>query len=186
MTAHGMGAQVLLGGRDRSREAQLKRDIAPELGFFETTADNLSRYLEEADLVVGAVLLRAAKAPHLVTEAMVQRMQPGSVIVDVSIDQGGCVATARPTSHSDPVFAKHGVIHYCVPNMPGAYPATSTMALTTATLPYALQLAHQGLDALRTDPGFGKGVNTSPGSVTSKPVAEALGLLSQYKEFVAL
>jgi alanine dehydrogenase len=186
MTAHGMGAQVLLGGRDRGREVQLKRDIAPELRFFETTADNLSRYLEEADLVVGAVLLRAAKAPHLVTEELVQRMQPGSVIVDVSIDQGGCVATSRPTSHSDPVFEKHGVIHYCVPNMPGAYPATSTMALTTTTLPYALQLAHQGLDALRTDPGFGKGVNTFQGSVTSKPVAEALGLLSQYKAFAAL
>jgi alanine dehydrogenase len=185
-TAYGMGAQVFLGGRDHKREAQLKRDIAPELGFFETTTDNVSQYLAEADLVVGAVLQRAAKAPHVVTEAMVQRMQPGSVIVDVSIDQGGCVATARPTSHSDPVFAKHGMIHYCVPNMPGAYPATSTMALTTATLPYVLQLAHQGLDALRADPGFGKGVNTYKGSVTSKPVAEALGLLSQYKEFVAL
>jgi alanine dehydrogenase len=185
-TAYGMGAQVLLGVRDRTREAQIKQDIAPDVGFFETTADNLSQYLTEADLVVGAVLQRGAKAPHVVTEAMVQRMQPGAVIVDVSIDQGGCVATSRPTSHSDPVFEKHGVIHYCVPNMPGAYPATSTMALTTATLPYVLQLAHQGLDALRADPGFGKGVNTYKGYVTSKPVAEALGLLAQYKEFVAL
>ena len=185
-TAYGMGAQVFLGGRDHRREAQLKRDIAPDLGFFETTPDNLSRYLADADLVVGAVLLRAAKAPHLVTEDMVQRMQAGSVIVDVSIDQGGCVATSRPTSHSAPVFEKHGVIHYCVPNMPGAYPATSTMALTTATLPYVLQLAHQGLDALRADPWFGKGVNTYKGAVTSKPVAEALGLLAQYKEFGAL
>lgn len=185
-TAYGMGAQVCVGGRDRAREAQLKRDIAPDLGFFETTADNLSRYLAEADLVVGAVLVRAAKAPYVVTEAMVQGMQPGSVIVDVSIDQGGCVATSRPTSHSDPVFEQYGVIHYCVPNMPGAYPATSTMALTTATLPYVLQLAQHGLDALRTDPGFGKGVNTYQGYVTSQPVAEALGLLSQFKEFAAL
>jgi alanine dehydrogenase len=185
-TAYGMGARVWLGGRDRSREAQLKRDIAPDLGFFETTTDNLSQYLTEADLVVGAVLLRAAKAPHLVTEAMVQRMQPGSVIVDVSIDQGGCVATSRPTSHSDPVFEQHGVIHYCVPNMPGAYPATSTIALTTATLPYVLRLATQGLDALRADPEFGKGVNTYRGAVTSQPVAEALGLLSQYKAFATL
>ena len=186
MTAYGMGAQVLLGGRDHRREAQLKRDIAPALGFFVTTPANLSQYLAEADLVVGAVLVRAAKAPHLVTEAMVQRMQPGSVIVDVSIDQGGCVATSRPTSHSAPVFEQHGVIHYCVPNMPGAYPATSTMALTTATLPYVLQLAHQGLDALRADPGFGKGVNTYQGAVTSQPVAEALGRLAQYKAFGAL
>jgi alanine dehydrogenase len=185
-TAYGMGAQVWLGGRDCSREAQLKRDIAPDLGFFETTADNLSQHLTEADLVVGAVLLRAAKAPHLVTEAMVQRMQPGSVIVDVSIDQGGCVATSRPTSHSEPVFEQFGVIHYCVPNMPGAYPATSTLALTTATLPYVLRLADQGLDALRTDPGFGKGVNTYKGAVTSQPVAEAWGLVSQYKPFATL
>ena len=185
-TAHGMGAQVFLGGRDRTREAQLKRDIASDLGFFETTADHLPQHLAEADLVVGAVLLRAAQAPRVVTEEMVQRMQPGSVIVDVSIDQGGCVATSRPTSHSAPVFVKHGVIHYCVPNMPGAYPSTATMALTTATLPYVLQLAHQGLDALRADPGFGKGVNTFQGYVTSQPVAEALGLLSQCQEFAAL
>jgi alanine dehydrogenase len=104
----------------------------------------------------------------------------------VSIDQGGCVATSRPTSHSDPVFEQHGVIHYCVPNMPGAYPATSTIALTTATLPYVLRLATQGLDALRADPEFGKGVNTYRGAVTSQPVAEALGLLSQYKAFATL
>jgi alanine dehydrogenase len=114
---------------------------------------------------------------------MVQRMQPGSVIVDVSIDQGGCIATSRPTSHSEPVFEKHGGIHYCVTNMPGAYPQASTLALTTATLPYVLQLAQQGLDALRANPGFGKGVNTYKGSVTSKPVAKALSLLSQFKKF---
>ncbi len=185
-TAYGMGSQVFLGGRDRGREDQLKRDIGPELCFFASTADSLPQYLAEADLVVGAVLLRAAKAPHVVTETMVQCMQPGSVIVDVSIDQGGCVATSRPTSHSNPVFEQHGVIHYCVPNMPGAYPSTSTLALTTATLPYVLNLAHQGLDALRADPGFGKGVNTYKGYVTSKPVAEALGLLPQFKEFAAL
>jgi alanine dehydrogenase len=185
-TADGMGAQVFVGGIDSGRETQLKRDISPALVFFESTADSLPQYIEDADLVVGAVLLHAAKAPHVVTEEMVQRMQPGSVIVDVSIDQGGCVATSRPTSHSAPVFEKHGVIHYCVPNMPGAYPVTSTMALTAATLPYVLKLAQQGLDALRADPGFGKGVNTYQGFVTSKPIAEALGLLSQYKEFAAL
>jgi alanine dehydrogenase len=185
-TADGMGAQVFLGGRDDSKMAQLKRDISPALVFFESTDETLPQYLDDADLVVGAVLLRGAKAPHVVTEEMVQRMQPGSVIVDVSIDQGGCVATSRPTSHSAPVFEKYGVIHYCVTNMPGAYPVTSTMALTTATLPYVLQLAQQGLDALRADPGFGKGVNTYRGFMTSKPVAEALGLLSQYKEFAAL
>ena len=185
-TADGMGAQVFLGGIDDSKVSQLKQDMSPALVFFKSTADTLPHYLEDADLVVGAVLLHAAKAPHVVTEEMVQRMQPGSVIVDVSIDQGGCVATSRPTSHSDPVFEQHGVIHYCVPNMPGAYPVTATKALTTATLPYVLRLAHQDLDALRADPGFGKGVNTYRGFVTSKPVAEALGLLSQYKAFAAL
>jgi alanine dehydrogenase len=185
-TAYGMGSQVFLGGRDRGREDQLKRDIGTELCFFASTADSLPQYLAEADLVVGAVLLRAAKAPHVVTETMVQCMQPGSVIVDVSIDQGGCVATSRPTSHSNSVFEQYGVIHYSVPNMPGAYPSTATLALTTATLPYVLNLAYQGLDALRADPGFGKGVNTYKGYVTSRPVAEALGLLPQFKEFAAL
>ena len=153
---------------------------------FEANAVSIARHLEYADLVFGAILLRGAKAPHVVSEAMVKRMQPGSVIVDVSIDQGGCVETSRPTSHSDPVFEKHGVIHYCVTNMPGAYPRTSTMALTAATLPYVLHLAHQGVDALRADLGFGKGVHIYQGSVTSQPVAEALGLMAQYKPFAAM
>ena len=110
-------------------------------------------------------------------------MQPGSVIVDVSIDQGGCVETSRPTSHSHPVFEKHGVIHYCVTNMPGAYPKTSTIALTNTTLPYAAKLANQGLEALREDKGFGKGVNTYQGYVAYQPVAEALDLMPQFREF---
>ena len=182
-TADGMGAHVCMFGRSRHRETQLKEDISARLHFFESTADNLVHHLADADLVVGAVLLRGAKAPYVVTEAMVQRMQPGSVIVDVSIDQGGCIETSRPTSHSDPVFEKHGVIHYCVTNMPGAYPRTSTIALTTATLPYALQLAQQSIAALRDDPGFGKGVHTYQGYVTSQPVAEALGLLPRFRAF---
>jgi alanine dehydrogenase len=185
-TADGMGTHVCLCGRQRDRAAQLAQDISPHIRVFESTPATIAGHLEDADLVVGAVLVRGAKAPHVVTEAMVQRMQPGSVIVDVSIDQGGCVATSRPTSHSEPVLEKHGVIHYGVTNMPGAYPRTATLALTTATLPYVLQLAQQGLAALRDDPGFGKGVNTYKGYVTSKPVAEALGLLSQFKEFAAL
>ncbi|MGK2915473.1 MAG: hypothetical protein ACSLE5_13685 [Porticoccaceae bacterium] len=104
-------------------------------------------------------------------------MRPGSVIVDVSIDQGGCIETSRPTSHHDPVFTCHGIVHYCVTNMPGAYPLLATLALTQATLPYVLRLANSGLDALRTDPGFAMGVNTHKGHVTCQPVAEALGLL---------
>jgi len=137
-TADGMGAQVFLGGIDSSKVLQLQKDISPALVFFESTPATLPHYLEDADLVVGAVLLHAAKAPHVVTEEMVQRMQPGSVIVDVSIDQGGCVATSRPTSHSDPVFEKYGVLHYCVTNMLGVYLVTSIMVLTSATLLYVL------------------------------------------------
>ena len=113
-------------------------------------------------------------------------MQPGSVIVDVSIDQGGCVETSRPMSHSDPVYERHGVIHHCVTNMPGVYPRTSTLALTSATLPYVLQLANGGIAALRQDKGFGQGVNTYQGYITSQPVSEALGLMQQYKPFVAI
>ncbi|MHB8453592.1 MAG: hypothetical protein ACYDDO_02620 [Acidiferrobacterales bacterium] len=134
-------------------------------------------------MLVGAVLKNAARAPHVVTEAMVQHMQPGSVIVDVSIDQGGCVETSRPTSHSDPVFVRHGVIHYAVTNMPGAYPRSSTMALTDATLPYVLRLADGGLAALRADQAFSKGVNTCRSHITCRPVAEALSLMSHFKPF---
>jgi alanine dehydrogenase len=185
-TADGMGAQVFLGVKFMDRAAQLRADISPDLCVFETTDTQLISHLQDADLVVGAVLLRGAKSPYVVTEAMVQGMQPGSVIVDVSIDQGGCVETSRPTSHSHPVFEKHGVIHYCVTNMPGAYPRTSTMALTTATLPYVQRLAQRGLAALRDDPGFGKGVNTYKGHITVRAVAEALDLMAFFKDFTAI
>ena len=122
------------------------------------------------------MLLRGAKAPYVVTEDMVKRMQPGSVIVDVSIDQGGCVATSRPTSHSDPVFETHGVIHYCVANMPGAVPRTSTFALTNATLPYIRALADLGWEeALRRDAGLAAGLNVHAGRITHQAVATALG-----------
>jgi alanine dehydrogenase len=181
--ADGMGTHVFICGRHSERASQLKRDISPDIQFFVSASEHLARHLEDADLVVGAVLLRGAKAPYVVTEAMVQQMQPGSVIVDVSIDQGGCVETSRPTSHSDPVFEQHGVTHYCVTNMPGAYPRTSTMALTAATLPYVMQLAQQGIEALREDRGFAQGVNTYKGYITCKPVAEALGLIARFKEF---
>ena len=182
-TADGMGANVFIVGRHAERVPQLETEVSRDIRFVLSKPENISRHLEDADLVIGAVLLRGARVPYIVTEEMVKRMQPGSVVVDVSIDQGGCIETSRPTSHSHPVFEKHGVIHYCVPNMPGAYPKTSTIALTTATLPYAAKLAHQGLEALRTDRGFGKGVNTHQGYVTYQPVAEALGLMPRFKKF---
>ena len=182
-TADGMGANVFIVGRRPERVPQLKQEVSRDIRFVLSKPENISRHLEDADLVVGAVLLRGARVPYIVTEEMVKGMEPGSVVVDVSIDQGGCIETSRPTSHSHPVFEKHGVIHYCVTNMPGAFPKTSTIALTTATLPYALKLADQGLDALRSDKGFGKGVNTHQGYVAYKPVAEALDLMPQFKKF---
>ena len=183
MTADGMGANVFIFGRHEDRVPQLKKEISENMRFVLSTRENISEHLKDADLVVGAVLLRGARAPYLVTEEMVKGMQPGSVIADVSIDQGGCIETARPTSHSDPVYEKHGVIHYCVTNMPGAYPRTSTIALTSATLPYAVKLANRELSALREDGGFAKALNTYKGYVTCKPVAESLDLMSQFKEF---
>jgi alanine dehydrogenase len=182
-TADGIGTNVFLFGRSPEREAQLKKEISPRITFAMSTPENLARHLEDADLVVGSVLLPGARAPHIVTEAMVKGMQRGSVLVDVSIDQGGCIETSRPTSHSDPVYEKHGVIHYCVTNMPGAYPRTSTIALTHATLPYVVKLADKGIEALREDAGFASGVNTYAGYVTSQPVAEALQLASRFKAF---
>lgn len=136
---------------------------------------NLKEAVKNADLIVGAVLLPGAKAPKIVTEETVKTMKEGSVIVDVAIDQGGCIETCdHVTTHDNPTFTKHGVVHYSVANMPGAVPRTSTMALSNATLPYILKLANQGLDALKEDPGFMKGLNTYQGKYTCKAVASAL------------
>ncbi|MEX2659688.1 MAG: hypothetical protein WD232_08320, partial [Acidimicrobiales bacterium] len=131
----------------------------------------------ESDLVIGAVLVAGGRAPVVVTEAMVEGMNPGSVIVDVAIDQGGCVATARETTHHDPVYERHQVLHYCVGNIPGAVPHTSTLALTNATLPYLVELAvHGPTEACRRDPVLAHGLNTEAGRVVNTVVAEALGL----------
>ncbi len=181
-TADAMGASVFLFGRRRERAAEIAQKMSSAFSWVESNPDNIGAHLRDADLVVGGVLVPGAKAPHVVSEDMVRAMQPGSVIVDVSIDQGGCVETSRPTSHSDPVYAEHGVIHYCVTNMPGAYPRTSTIALTAATLPYAMRLADRGLEALREDAGFARGVNTHGGFVNCRPVAEVLGMEDAFRE----
>jgi alanine dehydrogenase len=181
--ADAMGANVYIAGRHPDRIAGLHADISADIHFVLSEPANIATELADADLVVGAVLRRGARAPHVVTESMVQAMQPGSVIVDVSIDQGGCVETARPTTHSEPVYERHGVIHYCVTNMPGAYPRLSTLALTRATLPYILRLADNGLDALRSDPAFARGVTTHAGHITCKPVAEALQRMDRFSDF---
>jgi len=184
-TSWGLGAEVAVAGLFPERGEQLRREIAPGLDYFLSSPEAIAERVKAADLVIGGVLLHGAKAEFVVTEDMVRQMLPGSVIVDVSIDQGGCVETSRPTSHADPVFVKHGVIHYCVTNMPGAYPRTSTLALTSVTLPYVRRLADAGLAALRDDPGFAKALNTHQGFLTCRPAAEGLGLLERFREFTA-
>jgi alanine dehydrogenase len=184
-SAYGLGASVWVAGIDAAKGEWLRREIGA-IEFFHSSPETVGEQVRDADLVIGGVLRHGAKAEYVVTETMVQSMPPGSVIVDVSIDQGGCVETSRPTSHSDPVYEKHGVIHYCVTNMPGAYPRTSTLALAAATFPYVEKLANRGLGALPGDPGFTKAVNTYRGFLTCRPVAEALGLQARYAEFKSL
>ncbi|MCB1745557.1 MAG: alanine dehydrogenase [Gammaproteobacteria bacterium] len=181
--ALGLGAHVTIAGRHPERAATLRAELGEALQFIESTPANLARALTGTDLLVGAVLLRGARAPHVVSRDMVAAMPAGAVLVDVSIDQGGCIETARATSHSDPVYTECEVIHYCVTNMPGAYPRTSTLALTRATGAYVERLAAHGLDALREDPGFARGLNTLDGHLTCAAVAEALGLEARYRAF---
>ncbi len=176
-----MGTKVVMAGVDPVRGEALQERYGDCFRFLISSPATISQEIATADVVVGAVLIRGARAPHVVTEAMVGTMQKGSVIVDVSIDQGGCVETSRPTTHTDPVFTLHDVIHYCVANMPGAYPRTSTIALTRATLPYALRLATEGLDSIRGDSGFAKAVNTFQGWITCWPVAETWQMEDRFR-----
>jgi alanine dehydrogenase len=182
--ARALGAQVVMLGLNLQR-ADGYRMAEDSTRYLLSTPENLLRELPDTDLLIGSVLRRGERAPHVVTADMVRSMPTGSVVVDVSIDQGGCVETSRPTSHSHPVFAVHGVTHYCVTNMPGAYPRTSTLALTDATLPYALALADHGLAAAAADSGLGRGVNTCAGYVTYPAVASALGLSERYADLAA-
>jgi alanine dehydrogenase len=134
-------------------------------------------YVKGADVVVGAVLVAGAKAPKIVSREMVASMKPGSVVADVAVDQGGCIETTRPTTHSDPTYVEEGVVHYCVANIPGAVARTSTLALTSVTLPYLVKIADEGVEgAAASDPALFKGLSTLRGSLVSEPVAEAHGL----------
>jgi len=177
--ALGMQAEVLLLDRDVSK---LRHADAIYQGHCQTVASNayeVERAIIDADLVIGAVLVPGAKAPTLITNEQVSRMKPGSVLVDISIDQGGCFEDSRPTTHAEPTYAVHNSVFYCVANMPGAVPHTSTYALTNVTLPYAVELANRGWrDALRRDRALALGLNTCAGAVTYGPVAEAHGVAS--------
>jgi alanine dehydrogenase len=176
--ASALGARVSVFGITPEKAPEFERRAA--VRYVISTPDSLAERLMHADLVIGAVLRVGARAPHVVTEQMVASMPKGAVVVDVSIDQGGCVATSRPTSHSSPTFVAHGVTHYCVANMPGAYPRTSTVALTAATLPYVQRVADGGLDAVAADSNFAKGVNVHAGRITYRAVADALELADCY------
>jgi len=175
--ALGMGADVWVLDRSVDVLRRLWTQFGRPLNTVFSTHDAIERHVTNADLVIGGVLIPGASAPKLVSAALVRRMSAGSVVVDVAIDQGGCFATSRPTTHSDPVYVVDEVIHYCVANMPGGVPVTATKALTNATLPYVEAIADLGLrDAVAADPGLAKGVNVLDGRVTYDAVAEAHGL----------
>ncbi len=174
--AAGMLAEVTILDKNLDRLRFIDQISVGRTTTLASNRGSIERSLLEADLVVGAVLVAGARAPVVVSEDMVKSMKPGSVIVDVAIDQGGCIATSRETSHKEPVYEQHGVIHYAVGNMPGAVPNTSTYALTNATLPYQLEIATHGVrDAARRNGAIALGVNTVSGMVTYEPVASDLG-----------
>jgi alanine dehydrogenase len=172
--ALGFGAKVTLVDVNLNRLRELDDIFGGRLYTLASNSYNVAQATREADLVIGGVLIPGATAPKLVTRAMVSQMKKGAVIVDVAIDQGGCVETAKPTSHSHPSFVVDGVVHYCVTNMPGAVPHTSTLALTNSTFPYVLRLANLGArEALRRDAGLAEGLNTWLGKITYRGVAES-------------
>jgi alanine dehydrogenase len=175
--AIGMEADVFVFDRSVDRLRELDITFGGRCSTVYSTTLAIEEMLPRADLIVGAVLLHGARAPHVIRREQLRLMKPGAVLVDVAIDQGGCFETSRPTTHREPTFEVEGITHYCVTNMPGAVPITATHALTNATLPYALALADEGLaGAVRRDPGLRMGVNVAAGRVTHPAVAEGVGM----------
>ena len=175
--ALGMQAEVLLLDRNIDKLRAVDKIYQGHLQTVASNSYEIERAVIDADMVIGAVLVPGAKAPMLISNELVSRMKPGSVLVDISIDQGGCFEDSRPTTHDEPTYRVHGSVFYCVANMPGSVPHTSTYALTNVTLPYAVELANHGWrDALRRDPALALGLNTHDGQITYGPVADAHGL----------
>ncbi|HET6862920.1 MAG TPA: alanine dehydrogenase [Pyrinomonadaceae bacterium] len=175
--AVGMGAHVTMIDNNLDRLRELDDIFLSKISTLASSAYMIHDAISQADLIVGAVLVPGAAAPKLITKNMLKDVPNGAVIVDVAVDQGGCIETTHPTTHSNPTFYVEGVLHYCVANMPGAVPRTSTFALTNATLPYALKLANKGFhDAIKSDPGLKEGVNTYAGHCTYEAVASAQGI----------
>jgi len=175
--ALGMGAQVTILERSVERMRYLEQILSGRVQLLMSSTLQIEESIKDAELVIGAVLIPGALAPKLITREMLGTMKESSVLVDVAIDQGGCAETSRPTTHDEPVYTVDGVIHYCVANMPGAVPITSTRALTNVTLPYVEELADHGvLRAIQLDPELARGVNVIGGRITYEAVAEAHGL----------
>ena len=183
LMAAGLGANVVIADISLPRLRQLAMELPGNVHTLYSSEHNIRQQLKDVDIVVGAVLVPGDKAPRLITKDMLPLMEPGTVLVDVAIDQGGCFETSRPTTHSDPVFIEDGIVHYCVANIPGAVPNTSTLALTNATLRYALALADKGWrQACKDDSALAKGLNIVEGKITFKAVADVFGL--PYEELI--
>ena len=175
--AAGMGADVTIADISLPLLRRLNDVMPPNVNTLYSSQHNIRRELRDVDIVIGSVLIRGDKAPHLITRDMLKLMEPGTVLVDVAIDQGGCFETSHPTTHSDPVYEIDGIIHYAVANIPGAVPNTSTVALTDATLKYAVALADKGWEkACADDPALAQGVNIAGGKIVFKPIADVFGL----------
>lgn len=174
--AVGMGAQVTVLDINQKRLNYLEDIFHSRAVLLMANAGNVEESVIHADLVISSVLIPGAKTPHLITRELLRKMEPGSVIVDIAIDQGGCAETSRPTTHDNPTYIEEGIVHYCVANMPGAVPRTSTYALTNATMPYVLDLAGKGAEkAMEENPGLRKGLNVYKGKLINSEVAKAFG-----------
>ena len=184
MMAAGMGANVTITDISLPRLRQLDIETPANVHTLYSSSHNICQLLPTVDIVVGSVLVPGDKTPHLITRDMLKMMEPGTVLVDVAIDQGGCFETSRPTTHSEPVYTVDGIVHYCVANIPGAVPNTSTLALTNATLRYAVALADKGWkQACKDDGALAKGLNIVEGKVVFKPVADVFGLSYEELKF---
>lgn len=180
-TLNSMGASVFQAGLTKEKVGVLVHGELQGIEYFYSEHNEISKKCLEVDLVIGAVLNKGAKAPYVVTEEMIKSMVKGTVAVDVSIDQGGCIETSRATTHDRPVFTKHGVTHYCVTNMPGAYPRTSTIALCAETLQYIKLIADESIAGLFTQQGLSKAINTYQSKITNQQVASSLDMLKQFE-----
>ncbi len=175
--AVGLGARVTILDINKKRLADLENIFHPRAEVLMATPENVRESVTDADLIIGSVLIPGGQTPHLIDRELLRRMEPGSVLIDIAIDQGGCAETSRPTTHDAPTFIEEGIVHYCVANMPGAVPRTSTYALTNATLPYVLEIAEKGWEhAMRDDRPLSKGLNMVRGVLTNQHVAEAFGM----------